>query len=83
VAGTGGAPSLPVFDYSAGDKEAIERLYGAAPTKVTVTSNPVGLSVSVDGTPITTPQTFQLAALFHAHFECRRGGSDIVGCDAQ
>jgi len=57
-AGLPGAPAMPAFDYSAGDKEAILRLYGAAPTKVTVTSNPVGLSVIVDGVTITTPQVF-------------------------
>ena len=44
-----GVPVPAKADYSAGDKEAIERLYGAPPTQVTVTSNPVGLSVLVDG----------------------------------
>jgi hypothetical protein len=57
-AGLPGAPAMPAFDYSAGDKETILRLYGAAPTQVTVTSNPVGLSVVVDGMTITTPQVF-------------------------
>lgn len=51
-------PAMPVFDYSAGDKEAILRLYGAPPTKVTVTSNPVGLTIIVDGVSVTTPQTY-------------------------
>jgi hypothetical protein len=55
--GATGTP-LPGFDYSAGDKESIERLYGAAPTAVTVTSNPIGLSVIVDGVTVTTPQTY-------------------------
>jgi hypothetical protein len=57
----GSAEGIPVpasSDYSAGDKEAIERLYGAAPTQVTVTSNPVGLQVEVDGSMVATPQTF-------------------------
>jgi hypothetical protein len=53
-----GAPAEPVFDYSAGDKETIRRLYGAAPTAVTVTSNPVGLKVIVDGKTVTTPQSY-------------------------
>jgi hypothetical protein len=53
-----GVPGPAKYDYSAGDKETIERLYGAAPTKVTVTSNPVGLTVSVDGSAITTPHTY-------------------------
>jgi hypothetical protein len=56
--GPTGTPALPYFDYSAGDKETIERLYGKAPTEVTITSNPVGLSVIVDGATITTPKTY-------------------------
>ncbi len=65
-AGAGGTPALPAFDYSAGDKETIRRLYGAAPTAVTVTSNPVGLSVIVDGVTVTTPQTYSWA-LYSTH----------------
>lgn len=53
-----GVPVPSTVDYSAGDKEAIERLYGAPPAKVTVTSNPVGLAVVVDGATVTTPQTY-------------------------
>ncbi len=53
-----GTPALPLFDYSAGDKETILRLYGAPPTGVTVTSNPVGLTVVVDGVSVVTPQTY-------------------------
>jgi hypothetical protein len=56
-AGNGG-PALPAFDYSAADKETILRLYGAPPGKITVTSNPVGLSVIVDGATVTTPRTY-------------------------
>ncbi|HTT42678.1 MAG TPA: M12 family metallopeptidase [Steroidobacteraceae bacterium] len=56
-AGSGG-PALPAFDYSAGDKETIQRLYGAAPSAITVTSNPTGLSVIVDGVMVTTPRTY-------------------------
>lgn len=63
--GATGTP-LPGFDYSAGDKEAVERLYGAAPTAVTVTSNPIGLSVIVDGVTVTTPQTYAWP-LFSSH----------------
>jgi len=53
-----GIPVPQNVDYSAGDKEGIERLYGAPPTQITVTSNPPGLQVMVDGNPVTTPQTF-------------------------
>ncbi len=53
-----GVPFTSTADYSRGDKEGIKRLYGAAPASVTVTSNPVGLKVVVDGTTITTPASF-------------------------
>ncbi len=59
--GSEGVPVPSTVDYSAGDKEGIERLYGAPPTQVTVTSNPVGLQVIVDGTTITTPKSFAWA----------------------
>jgi hypothetical protein len=61
LASVEGIPGSTSADYSASDKEAIERLYGAAPTMVTVTSNPVGLQVVVDGETITTPQQFNWA----------------------
>ncbi len=59
----GSGEGMPIVnaDYSAADKEGILRLYGAAPTMVTVTSNPVGLKVIVDGAVITTPQTYSWA----------------------
>lgn len=44
--------------YSAGDLDAIKRLYQAAPSQVTITTNPPGLQVVVDGTTVTTPQTY-------------------------
>jgi len=45
-------------DYSAGDIDAVLRLYQHAPSAVTVTSNPPGLQVIVDGVTRTTPYTF-------------------------
>jgi astacin (peptidase family M12A)/centrosomal CEP192-like protein len=54
-------PGMPLSNpvgYSAADVEGIMRLYGVAPTEVTVTSNPLGLQVLVDSMPITTPMTF-------------------------
>ena len=53
-----GIPLTAFTAYSAGDGDSIKRLYGAPPATVTVTSNPPGLQVTVDGTTITTPQTF-------------------------
>jgi len=41
--------------YSAADADAVRRLYGATPASVTVTTNPAGLEVIVDGIPRATP----------------------------
>jgi hypothetical protein len=54
-------PGMPLSNldgYSAADVEGIMRLYGVAPTEVTVTSNPAGLQVMVDGSPVTTPMAY-------------------------
>jgi hypothetical protein len=57
-----GMPLSNNTGYSAGDIDAIERLYGAIPSQVTVTTNPSGLPVIVDGTTYsTTPQAFSWA----------------------
>jgi hypothetical protein len=56
-----GIPLSNQNGYSASDIDGIDRLYGAIPTEVTVTSNPPGLQVVVDGTPVTTPQTYAWA----------------------
>ncbi len=47
--------------YTAADIDGIERLYGQAPKTVTVTSNPVGLTVSVDGASVVTPKVYNWA----------------------
>jgi hypothetical protein len=56
-----GIPLSNPNGYSAADIDGILRLYGAIPTQVTVTSNPPGLQVVVDGTTITTPQVYDWA----------------------
>jgi Astacin (Peptidase family M12A)/Abnormal spindle-like microcephaly-assoc'd, ASPM-SPD-2-Hydin len=56
-----GMPLSNLVGYSAADVEGIMRLYGVAPTEVTVTSNPPGLQVLVDGSPVTTPMTYTWA----------------------
>ncbi len=56
-----GIPLSNSNGYSAGDIDGILRLYGAIPTQVTVTSNPPGLQVIVDGSTVTTPQTYAWA----------------------
>ena len=57
-------PGIPLSNYNgytAADIDGIERLYGKAPTAVTVTSNPPGLQVIVDGATVVTPQVFSWA----------------------
>ncbi|MGB8013643.1 MAG: choice-of-anchor D domain-containing protein [Terriglobales bacterium] len=56
-----GIPLSNPTGYSAGDIDGIMRLYGAIPTQVTVTSNPPGLKVMVDGNTVTTPQVYNWA----------------------
>lgn len=56
-----GIPVPTTTDYSAGDKEGIERLYGMPPAQITVTTNPPGLQVIVDGATVTTPQVYNWA----------------------
>lgn len=53
-----GIPISEAGTYSAGDIDAILRQYGLTPNLVTITSNPPGLQVIVNGATLTTPQTF-------------------------
>ena len=53
-----GIPLSNLIGYTAADIDSVKRLYGAAPTSVTVTTNPPGLSVIVDGKTAKAPQTF-------------------------
>jgi uncharacterized protein (TIGR03437 family) len=46
---------------SAGDLDAVKRLYGETPSEVTVTTNPEGLHIVVDGETYTSPQSFRWA----------------------
>jgi len=61
-----GMPLSNTVGYSASDIDAIRRLYGFAPTEVTITTNPPGLQVIVDGATVTTPQTYNWP-LFSSH----------------
>ncbi len=45
-------------EYTSGDLDGIKRLYGFAPTAVTVDTNPTGLQVVVDSVPCTAPCVF-------------------------
>ncbi len=62
-----GIPLSNQTGYTATDVDGIERLYGSAPKTVTVTSNPPGLSVIVDGVTVSTPQVFTNWALNSTH----------------
>jgi len=53
-----GIPLSNSNGYSAGDLDQIQRLYGLAPSSVTVTTNPPGLKIIVDNITYTAPQTF-------------------------
>jgi uncharacterized repeat protein (TIGR01451 family) len=56
-----GIPLSNTVGYSAGDVDAVKRLYGFAPSAVTIVTNPPGLDIIVDGTTYTSPQTFSWA----------------------
>ena len=43
---------------SAADIDRVNRLYGAVPDRVTITSDPEGLQIVVDGVAVTTPRSF-------------------------
>lgn len=47
--------------FSAGDRDALERLYFSAPTATTIDTNPTGLPIIVDGLTYTAPRTFNWA----------------------
>jgi uncharacterized protein (TIGR03437 family) len=54
-------PGIPIGQragLSAGDIDAVSRMYGIVPTATTITTAPAGLQVMVDGTVVTTPQKF-------------------------
>ena len=56
-------PGIPVENQSApwlseGDIDGVARLYGSVPSATVVATNPRGLTVLVDGTPVTAPATF-------------------------
>jgi hypothetical protein len=61
-----GMPLANYVGYTVTDLDAIKRLYGAAPTEVTIATNPPGLQVIVDGVTVTTPQTYNWP-LFSTH----------------
>ena len=51
--------SVPSAGLSAGDVDGVARLYGQPPESTSVTTNPSGLTVVVDGVQVTAPASFQ------------------------
>ncbi len=62
-----GIPLSNQSGFTATDIDGIERLYGNAPTAITITSNPPGLQVVVDGITVTTPQVYTDWQLYSTH----------------
>jgi hypothetical protein len=62
-----GIPLSNQTGYTAADIDGIERLYGNAPTAITVTSNPPGLQIKVDNTTVTTPHVYTNWTLYSTH----------------
>ncbi|MBV8357376.1 MAG: hypothetical protein JO189_05500 [Deltaproteobacteria bacterium] len=74
-----GIPLANTVGYSTGDIDGIDRLYGAAPTSITITSNPPGLRVIVDSTTYTTPKTFSWALNSHHTLAVPGGAQTLDG----
>ena len=58
-------PGMPIRSstwLSAGDIDGVARLYGMPPTSTTISTNPPGLEIIVDGERVVTPATFDWAA---------------------
>ena len=53
--------SIPSAGLSAGDIDGVARLYGMPPASTSVTTNPPGLEIVVDGVHVTTPASFEWA----------------------
>jgi hypothetical protein len=56
-----GIPLSNAVGYTAADIDGIMRLYSVIPSQVTVTTNPPGLQIIVDGATVTAPQVFPWA----------------------
>ena len=53
--------AIPSAGLSAGDVDGVARLYGKPPETVSISTNPPGLAVVVDGVRVTTPVSFDWA----------------------
>ncbi len=57
-----GIPMGQGVGMNAGDLDAVSRKYGQIPTQTTISSNPLGLVLQVDGEFVTTPRVYSWAA---------------------
>ena len=53
--------NIPSAGLSAGDVDGVARLYGRSPEATSVTTNPPGLEIVVDGVRVTAPASFEWA----------------------
>ena len=53
--------AMPSEELSQGDVDGVARLYGKPPETVSISTNPPGLAVVVDGVRVTTPASFDWA----------------------
>ncbi len=75
---------IPSGGLSPGDIDGVARLYGRPPSQVTVSTNPPGLDLIVDGVRVTTPAQFSWAAGTEHSLEApapqvREGGRFLFG----
>ena len=52
---------IPAAGLSTGDIDGVARLYGKAPETTSISTNPPGLEIVVDGVPMTAPASFEWA----------------------
>ena len=57
-----GVPFQTARWLSAGDIDGVARMYGMPPSETTISTNPPGLEIIVDGERVVTPATFDWAA---------------------
>ena len=62
-----------------GDADTVARMFGLPPTSWTVSTNPLGLTVIVDGEEVTTPAVFDWTPGSEHTRQCRRHKCDLAG----
>jgi len=72
-------PHMPVGQHTSpsdlitpGDADTVARMFGLTPTSWTVSTNPLGLTLLVDGEEVTTPAAFDWTRAASTPCRCRR-----------